>query len=79
MKPYTITYHLNLKGESCPYPAIRSIQALKELKAQEVLEVVSDCPQTLHTIPIDVKNYGYDLLEIIHNGEDIHYIIQKKA
>lgn len=77
MKNYEITYHINLKGESCPYPAIKGIEALKELKKGEVLEIVSDCPQTIHTIPIDAKNYGYDMLDIIHESGNIHFIIQK--
>ncbi|MCE3036423.1 sulfurtransferase-like selenium metabolism protein YedF [Helicobacter anatolicus] len=77
MKNYEITYHLNLLGEPCPYPAIKGIEAMQQLKKGEILQIISDCPQSIHAIPNDAKNYGYDVLEIIQNNVEIHYIIQK--
>lgn len=78
MKEYTINYHLDLRGEPCPYPAIEGLEALKQLKKGEVLEIISDCPQSINNIPIDAKNYGYSVLEVIQNGVDIHYIIKRE-
>ena len=72
-----ITYHIDLRGETCPYPTIRGIEALDELKNGEILEIVTDCAQTLHTIPIDVASRGHVLLETIREGKEIHFIIQK--
>ncbi|RDU72019.1 putative sulfurtransferase YedF [Helicobacter anseris] len=77
MKNYAIDYHLDLRGEPCPYPAIKGLEALQQLKKGEILQILSDCPQSIHNIPIDAKNYGYDVLEILQDGVDLCYIIQR--
>ncbi|RAX56712.1 SirA-like protein [Helicobacter monodelphidis] len=70
-------YRLDLQGEPCPYPAVRTLEALKELKKGEILEVLSDCPQSINNIPIDAKNYGYEMLEVEQMGASIRYLIRK--
>lgn len=77
MKNYNITYHLDLRGEPCPYPSIKGLEALKQLKKGEILQILSDCPQSINNIPLDAKNYGFDVLEIIHDGTEMVYIIQR--
>lgn len=72
-----IDYHIDIRGESCPYPLIHTLEALQNLQSQEVLEVVADCPQTLQSIPNDVPKYGYNVIEIFHLQEEIHFLIQK--
>ncbi|CBG39813.1 sulfurtransferase-like selenium metabolism protein YedF [Helicobacter mustelae] len=75
MKESAITYHINLLGEPCPYPAIKTMEALQKLQKGEILQIISDCPQSIHAIPLDAKNYGYDVLEILQEGVEIHYFI----
>ncbi|ARJ56679.1 sulfurtransferase-like selenium metabolism protein YedF [Campylobacter cuniculorum] len=70
-------YRLDLQGEPCPYPAIRTLEVLPELKKGEILEVLSDCPQSINNIPIDIKNYGYEMLKIEQLGATIRYLIKK--
>nr|WP_318526701.1 sulfurtransferase-like selenium metabolism protein YedF [Sulfurospirillum oryzae] len=70
-------YSLDMRGEPCPYPAIATLEALPTLKKGEILEVISDCPQSINNIPLDAKNYGYTVLEIIQDGPTIRYLIQK--
>lgn len=70
-------YRLDLQGEPCPYPAVRTLEVLPELKKGEILEVISDCPQSINNIPIDVKNHGYTLLKVEQLGATIRYLIQK--
>ena len=74
---YEVTYHLDVRGESCPYPAIESLKALKTLKKGEVLQVISDCAQSINNVPVDAKNYGYDVLDIIEDNGEFHYFIQR--
>ncbi len=74
---YAISYHIDLQGYSCPYPAIESLKALKKLKKGEILQVVCDCAQSINNIPIDASNYGYDVLEIIEFDGLFHFIIQR--
>lgn len=77
LKNYEISYHIDLQGYSCPYPAIESLKALKKLKKGEILQVVCDCAQSINNIPIDASNYGYDVLEIIEFDGLFHFLIQR--
>ena len=44
---------------------------------REILEIISDCPQSINNIPIDAKNHGYKVLSIDSSGPTIQYLIQK--
>lgn len=70
-------YRLDLQGEPCPYPAVRTLEVLPELKSGEVLEVISDCPQSINNIPVDAKSHGYEVLEVEQIGATIRYLIRK--
>ena len=70
-------YSLDMRGEPCPYLAIATVEALPTLKEREILEVISDWPQSINNIPHDAKNYGYTVLEIIQDGPTIRYLIKK--
>ncbi|MFO6484535.1 sulfurtransferase-like selenium metabolism protein YedF [Escherichia coli] len=37
-------------GEPCPYPAVATLEAMPQLKKGEILEVMSDCPQSIKNI-----------------------------
>lgn len=71
------TYQLDMTGEPCPYPAVATLEAMPALKSGEILEVISDCPQSINNIPIDAKNHGYKVLLIEQDGPTIRYLIQK--
>lgn len=77
MSTFTPTYRLDLQGEPCPYPAVRTLEVLPELKKGEILEVLSDCPQSINNIPVDAKNHGYKVLEVEQLGATIRYLIRK--
>ncbi|MDO4625930.1 MAG: sulfurtransferase-like selenium metabolism protein YedF [Pasteurellaceae bacterium] len=70
-------YTLDMLGEPCPYPAIATLEIMPTLKNGEVLEVLSDCAQSINNIPIDAKNHGYTLLSIEQDGAMLRYLIQK--
>ncbi|MDX5760289.1 sulfurtransferase-like selenium metabolism protein YedF [Clostridioides difficile] len=72
-----ITYSLNLQGEACSYPAIATLDVLPKLKSGEILEVLCDCPQSINSIPQDVKNRGFKVLEIDQSGPTLRFLIQK--
>ncbi|WP_309544421.1 sulfurtransferase-like selenium metabolism protein YedF [Helicobacter sp. MIT 99-5507] len=73
----TPDYRLDLQGEPCPYPAIKTLEVLPDLKKGEILEVISDCPQSINNIPVDAKNHGYEVLKIEQHGPTIRYLIKK--
>jgi len=51
---------LDVRGEICPYPMMRTVSALKKLSAEErVLEVVTDHAPALDTIPTQAARLGF--------------------
>ena len=48
MKNIVPDYRLDMVGEPCPYPAVATLEAMPQLKKGEILEVVSDCPQSIN-------------------------------
>lgn len=64
------TYRLDMTGEPCPYPAVATLEAMPQLASGEILEILSDCPQSINNIPIDAKNHGYTVLLIEQDGPD---------
>ncbi|WP_169754891.1 sulfurtransferase-like selenium metabolism protein YedF [Campylobacter curvus] len=70
-------FRLDMQGEPCPYPAINTLEAMQELEKGQILEIVSDCPQSINNIPLDAKNHGYEVLKIDSYGPTIRYFIKK--
>ena len=77
MKTIVPHYHLDVTGESCPYPAVATLEAMLQLQKGEILQVTSDCPQSINNIPLDTKNHGYQVLAVQQDGPMIHFMIQK--
>jgi len=54
------TPKLDVRGEICPYPMMRTVTALKKLSADEAaLEVVTDHAPALDTIPTQAARLGF--------------------
>lgn len=75
--PHTPNYRLDMMGEPCPYPAVATLEALPKLQPGEILEVLSDCPQSINNIPLDARNHGYEVLEVQQDGPTIRYLIRR--
>lgn len=51
---------LDVRGEICPYPMMRTVTALKKLSADDRrLEVVTDHAPALETIPTQAARLGF--------------------
>jgi TusA-related sulfurtransferase len=51
---------LDVRGEICPYPMMRTVSALKKLSADEgALEVITDHAPALETIPTQAARLGF--------------------
>ena len=51
---------LDVRGEICPYPMMKTVQALKKLKAGDSgLEVITDHAPALETIPTQAARLGF--------------------
>ena len=50
---------LDVRGEICPYPMMKAVERLKQLKGDESLEVLTDHAPALSTIPWEAAKLGY--------------------
>ncbi len=58
--PKTMVRTLDVRGEICPYPMMRTVSALKKLSTDErALEVVTDHAPALETIPTQAARLGF--------------------
>ncbi|MBI2935674.1 MAG: sulfurtransferase TusA family protein, partial [Chloroflexi bacterium] len=51
---------LDVRGEICPYPMMEAVKAMKKLKGDEALEVLTDHAPCLETIPPEAIKLGFD-------------------
>ncbi len=50
---------LDVRGEICPYPMLKTVEALRRLPPGEILEVYTDHPPALETIPTQAARLGF--------------------
>jgi tRNA 2-thiouridine synthesizing protein A len=50
---------LDVRGEVCPYPMLKAVEAMKKLKGSEEVVVLTDHAPCLETIPPQATRYGY--------------------
>jgi tRNA 2-thiouridine synthesizing protein A len=50
---------LDVRGEICPYPQVKTVAALKKLPPSDQLEVLTDHPPALETVPAQAARLGY--------------------
>ncbi len=61
---------LDVRGEICPYPMMRTANALEKLSPNEELEVLTDHAPALTTIPWEASKRGYAVdVEKVRSGE----------
>ena len=59
---------LDVRGEICPYPMLKAVEALKKLDAEDLgLEVITDHAPALETIPTQAARLGF-VVEIEESG-----------
>ena len=65
---------LDVKGEICPYPDIKTRKKLKQMKPGQVLEVLTDYPLSVERIPRNVEKEGHKVLKIERIDGPTHQI-----
>jgi len=61
---------LDLRGEICPYPMLKTNEELDANKNIDILEVITDHSPALSTIPPQALKRGYDVeIDEIDNSE----------
>lgn len=52
---------LDVRGEVCPYPMMKAVEAMKKLNGSEDIVVITDHAPCLETIPPQAPRLGYDV------------------
>ncbi len=70
---------IDVRGEMCPYPDIKTRKKLKEMGSGQVLEVLTDYPLSLERIPRNVEKEGHKVLKVEKiKGPDHRILIRVK-
>ena len=70
---------LDVRGEICPYPMMRTVSALKQLAGTDnVLEVVTDHAPALETIPTQAARLGFDTQIEESGGSEWKLVLTRK-
>lgn len=71
-------FSIDLRGESCPYPVIHTLEALHGLTPGQTLRVSIDCPQAYRNVPDDAVAAGHELMgEPGREGARMTYIFRR--
>lgn len=52
---------VDVRGEICPYPMLRAVEAMTKAQGEEGIEVLTDHPPALLTIPNEAVKRGWDV------------------
>jgi len=64
-------------GEVCPMPVLRTKQALERLSPGQILEVVVDYPPSRENVQRFATSQGHRVLEVREEGERAIIVIEK--
>lgn len=53
--------NLDVRGEVCPYPMMKAVEAMKKVKGNEDLVVITDHPPCLEAIPPLAARLGFQV------------------
>ncbi len=77
---YDITETLDVKGQSCPMPVVKTKQAADELAEGEILEVVATDSGSMSDIDGWAEGTsGVELLEQVEGDDVYKHYVQKTA
>ncbi len=72
-----ITENLDVTGEVCPYPDVKSKRKIKKMKSGEVLEILVDYPLSAERIPETMKSLGHEVISVEKTGDSAWKILVK--
>jgi len=71
---YSVDEVLDVQGEICPYPDIKTRRKLKQMKPDQILKVIVDYPLSLERIPRNVSAEGHKVLKVERINGPVHEI-----
>jgi len=71
---------LDVKGEICPNPDVRTMTTLEKMEKGQILEVLVDYPLSVERIPRNVENRKHKVLKVEQiSGPEHRILIEAKA
>ncbi|MBI2866614.1 MAG: sulfurtransferase TusA family protein [Chloroflexi bacterium] len=68
---------VDVRGEICPYPMMKAVEAMKKAKGDEAIEVLTDHPPALETIPPQAQRLGWSV-EVHQNGAEWRLVLTRR-
>jgi tRNA 2-thiouridine synthesizing protein A len=75
----TIARTLDCKGLSCPMPIVKTAQALRQLAAGDLIEVLATDPGSVKDFAAWSKMTGNELVETGQEGVVFRFLLKKKG
>ena len=71
---------LDVNGEICPNPDVRTMTTLEKMEKGQILEVLVDYPLSVERIPRNVENRKHKVLKVEQiSGPEHRILIEAKA
>lgn len=70
---------LDVRGEACPYPFIKTKWLMEQITSGEVIKVVASDPDALENIEAWTKKSGDRILRIENEGDTCIIYVKKKG
>ena len=70
-------FELDVRGEACPYPLIRTKQQVDKLQKGDILKVIAEDPVAPQNIGAWAKKSGNELLAVETNGGSFNIFVRK--
>ena len=71
---------LDVRGEICPNPDVRTMTTLEKMDKGQILEVLVDYPLSVERIPKNVENRKHKVLKVEKvSGPEHRILIEAKA
>jgi tRNA 2-thiouridine synthesizing protein A len=68
---------IDCTGLFCPMPIVKTREAMAQMTAGQVLEMVSDDPASDPDMRSWAQNTGHELVEVTRNGGVYRFVIRK--
>lgn len=67
-KPFDVSQHLDVRGLTCPMPALKSLAVSHAMQAGQVLEIVGDWPGSKFEVPYAITGKpGLEVVRIVES------------
>lgn len=71
-------FTLDLRGESCPYPVIYTLESLEQMEKKQLLQIITDCPSSFRNIPEEMNRRGFQFaIPPIRNGQEFLFYVYR--